>query len=200
LGLRLWSRMDSGRRPALAGRRSPTATAYEAPAPSLLGVGASFVVAHGTGAALLAGRRSPTASAHLASVGVAHNRWTNAQQDCPGCGTRGWVKQPPVVRLTDVPVFGRPAVAARHTLRRPALTVCVRGGSWTTSDARIAAPRGSVTHRDRRWLTTQVGEYRRAVSVVAAAFSKRLLTSGSVQPRHHMGATEGLTAPAAAPI
>ena len=23
------------------------------------------------------------------------------QQDCPGCGTRGWVKQPPVVRLTD---------------------------------------------------------------------------------------------------
>ena len=23
------------------------------------------------------------------------------QQDCPGCGTRGWVKQRPVVRLTD---------------------------------------------------------------------------------------------------
>ena len=48
----------------------------------------------------------------------------------------GLVKQPPVVRLTDVPVFGRPAVAAWRKVRRPALTGCV-WGSWTTSDARI---------------------------------------------------------------
>ena len=34
-----------------------------------------------------------------------------------------------------------------------------------------------------RWLTKQVGSI--GVSVVAAAFLGRLLTSGSVQPRHH---------------
>ena len=72
------------------------------------------------------------------------NRETGASD--LGCGTRGRVKQPPVVRLTDVPVFGRPAVAAWHKLRRTCSnSVCA--GSWTTSDARIAAPRGSVTHR-----------------------------------------------------
>ena len=90
------------------------------------------------------------------------------QQDCPGCGTRGWVKQPPVVRLTDfagVRASGGGGLA--HASPSCPNRVCARG-SWTTSDARIAAPRGSVTHRARRWLTTQVGEYRRAVSVVAA--------------------------------
>ncbi|MCB0904323.1 MAG: hypothetical protein KDC17_09035, partial [Actinobacteria bacterium] len=45
-------------------------------------------------------------------------------------------------------VFGGPAVAAWHTLRRP---------------ARIAGPRGLGD-------PPQVGTYRRAVSVVAAAF------------------------------
>ena len=40
----------------------------------------------------------------------------------------------------------------------------------------------------------------RGVSVVAAAFSKRLLTSGSVQPRHHMGATGRTLGSAAALI
>ena len=84
----------------------------------------------------------------------------------------GWVKQPPVVRLTDfagVRASGGGGLA--HASPSCPNRVCARG-SWTTSDARIAAPRGSVTHRARRWLTTQVGEYRRAVSVGAAGFSR----------------------------
>ena len=89
------------------------------------------------------------------------------QRDCARCGTRGWVKQRRVVRLTDLPVFGRPVVLAWHKIRRTCPNSSCTQGSWTTSDERIAARRCSVTHRAGRWLTRQVGKYRRAVSVVA---------------------------------
>ncbi len=89
------------------------------------------------------------------------------QRDCGGCGTRGWVKQRSVTRLTDLPVFGRPVVLAWHKVRRTCPNdQCVQG-SWTTSDERIAAVRAGVTHRAGRWLTEQVGRFRRAVSAVA---------------------------------
>ncbi len=90
------------------------------------------------------------------------------QQDCPGCGTRGWVKQHRVVRLIDLPAFGRPVVLAWHKVRRTCPNSVCGQGSWTTSDSRIAAARCSVTHRAGRWLTEQVGRFRRAVSVVAS--------------------------------
>ena len=81
----------------------------------------------------------------------------------------GWVKQPPVVRLTGFAGVRASGGGGLAHASPSCPNRCVRG-SWTTSDARIAAPRGSVTHRARRWLTTQVGEYRRAVSVGAAGF------------------------------
>ena len=118
------------------------------------------------------------------------NRETGASD--LGCGTRGRVKQPPVVRLTDVPVFGRPAVAAWRKVRRPALTGCV-WGSWTTSDARIAAPRGSVTHHRSARIGGRCRWWPRLSS-------KRLLTSGSVQPGHQMRATGRTLGSTAAPI
>jgi hypothetical protein len=40
------------------------------------------------------------------------------QADCPSGGSRGWMKGHPVVRLTDLPVFGRPAVLAWYKIRR----------------------------------------------------------------------------------
>lgn len=89
------------------------------------------------------------------------------QRDCPACGTRGWVKQRPVVRLTDLPVFGTPTVLAWHKIRRSCPNAGCLTGSWTTSDQRIASPRCAVTARAGRWLTQQVGRYRRAVSAVA---------------------------------
>jgi transposase len=89
------------------------------------------------------------------------------QQDCGQCGSRGWVKQRTVVRLTDLPVFGRPVVLAWHKVRRTCPNTDCPQGSWTTSDERIAGPRCAVTQRAGRWLTQQVGMFRRAVSMVA---------------------------------
>ena len=92
----------------------------------------------------------------------------NWQAACPACGTQGWVKGYRVVRLTDLPAFGRPAVLAWRKTRRSCPNPVCGQGSWTTSDDRIASPRCKVTHRAGRWLTEQVGRFRRAVSVVAA--------------------------------
>ncbi len=90
------------------------------------------------------------------------------QQQCPRCAVRGWVKQRTVVRLTDLPTFGRPTVLAWHKIRRTCPNDACVQGSWTTHDDRIASARHGVTHRAGRWLTEQVGRYRRAVAVVAA--------------------------------
>jgi len=90
------------------------------------------------------------------------------QTHCPACGTNGWVKGHRVVRLTDLPAFGRPVVLAWHKTRRTCPNSACSQGSWTTSDSRIASRRCTVTHRAGRWLTEQVGRFRRAVSVVAS--------------------------------
>lgn len=90
------------------------------------------------------------------------------QAGCPRCGTTGWVKGYRVVRLTDLPVFGRPVVLAWRKTRRSCPNSSCPQGSWTTSHEQIAAPRCTVTQRAGRWLTEQVGRYRRAVSVLAA--------------------------------
>ena len=89
------------------------------------------------------------------------------QQDCPTCGRRGWVKGHRVVRLTDLPAFGRPVVLAWHKVRRTCPEPGCPQQSWTTSDQRIAGRRCSVTHRAGRWVTEQVGQQRRAVAAVA---------------------------------
>ena len=89
------------------------------------------------------------------------------QDRCPRCRGAGWVKERPVVVLTDLPAFGRPVRLAWHKVRRTCPDGGCPQGSWTSSDDRIAASRSTVTHRAGRWMTEQVGRARRAVAVVA---------------------------------
>jgi transposase len=86
---------------------------------------------------------------------------------CPSCGARAQVKDRPVVRYVDLPVFGTPMRLAwrKHRLRCPH-EQCDRR-SWTSGDHRIAAKNCRLTTRCAKWATEQVGRGR-AVSDVAA--------------------------------
>ena len=85
---------------------------------------------------------------------------------CPGCGGRAQVKERPVVRYTDLPVYGSPMRLAwrKHRMRCPNAT-CPRR-SWVLTDHRIAAKHCLLTTRAAKWATVQVGGGR-TVSEVA---------------------------------
>ncbi|AYY11385.1 ISL3 family transposase [Actinobacteria bacterium YIM 96077] len=85
---------------------------------------------------------------------------------CPSCGTQAQIKDRPVVRYVDLPVFGTPMTLAwrKHRLRCPHER-CHRR-SWTLGDHRIAAKNCRLTTRCAKWATEQVGRGR-AVSDVA---------------------------------
>lgn len=85
---------------------------------------------------------------------------------CPDCGSAAQVKDRPVVRYVDLPVFGQPMRLAwrKHRLRCPQQG-CPRQ-SWTSGDHRIAAKNCLLTTRCAKWATKQVGRGR-AVSDVA---------------------------------
>lgn len=85
---------------------------------------------------------------------------------CPSCGARAQIKDRPVVRYVDLPVFGTPMILAwrKHRLRCPHQR-CHRR-SWTSGDHRIAAKNCRLTTRCAKWATEQVGRGR-AVSDVA---------------------------------
>ncbi len=87
-------------------------------------------------------------------------------QFCPSCGARAQVKDRPVVRYVDLPVFGTPMTLAwrKHRLCCPH-EGCLRK-SWTPGDHRIAAKNCRLTTRCAKWATEQVGRGR-AVSDVA---------------------------------
>jgi transposase len=86
---------------------------------------------------------------------------------CPACGAPAQVKDRPVVRYVDLPVFGTPMSLAwrKHRLRCPQEGCPNR--SWTVGDHRIAAKKCRLTTRCAKWATEQVGRGR-AVSDVAA--------------------------------
>jgi transposase len=96
-----------------------------------------------------------------------HVEFREGRPACPGCGTRAWVKDRPVIELVDLPCFGRPArlVWHKHRWRCPA-PVCP-AGSWTGQHPRIGAPRLATTDRAGRWATAQVGRHGRTVNEVA---------------------------------
>lgn len=86
---------------------------------------------------------------------------------CPGCGGRAQVKERPVVRYVDLPVYGAPMRLAwrKHRMRCPD-PACARR-TWMRTDHRIAAKNCLLTTRAAKWATVQVGTGR-TVSEVAA--------------------------------
>jgi transposase len=86
---------------------------------------------------------------------------------CPGCGGRARVKERPLVRYVDLPVYGMPMRLGwrKHRMRCPD-SACPRR-SWVLGDHRIAAKSCLLTTRAAKWATVQVGTGR-TVSEVAA--------------------------------
>lgn len=89
-----------------------------------------------------------------------------ADVTCPSCGVSARVKERPVVRYVDLPVFGVPMRLAwkKHRMRCPN-PGCERS-SWVLRDHRIAAKNCLLTTRAAKWVTRQVGAGR-TVSEVA---------------------------------
>jgi transposase len=85
---------------------------------------------------------------------------------CPGCGGPVWVKERPLVRYVDLPVYGTPMRLGwrKHRMRCPDAG-CARK-SWVLGDHRIAATSCLLTTRAAKWATVQVGTGR-TVSEVA---------------------------------
>ncbi len=76
---------------------------------------------------------------------------------CPTCGGAARVKERPVVRYIDLPVFGVPMRLAWKKHRM----VCVESGcpkrTFSLGDHRIAAKNCLLTTRAAKWATEQVG-------------------------------------------
>jgi transposase len=86
---------------------------------------------------------------------------------CPGCGAAARVKERPLVRYVDLPVYGTPMrLGWRKHRMCCADPVCPRR-SWVLPDHRIAAKGCLLTTRAAKWATVQVGGGR-TVSEVAA--------------------------------
>ncbi|MGH9305353.1 MAG: ISL3 family transposase [Acidimicrobiales bacterium] len=86
---------------------------------------------------------------------------------CPSCNQVARVKQRPVVRYTDLRVYGAPMHLAwkKHRMKCPN-AACAKG-TWVLQDHRIAAKNCLLTTRAAKWATLQVGTGR-TVSEVAA--------------------------------
>ena len=85
---------------------------------------------------------------------------------CSRCGGRAQVKERPVVRYVDLPVYGTPMRLAwrKHRMRCPERSCPT--ATWVLGDHRIAAKHCLLTTRAAKWATVQVGGGR-TVSEVA---------------------------------
>lgn len=85
---------------------------------------------------------------------------------CPSCGGPARVKERPLVRYIDLPVYGSPMRLGwrKHRMRCPDSGCPVN--SWVLADHRIAAKHCLLTTRAAKWATVQVGTGR-TVSEVA---------------------------------
>jgi transposase len=86
---------------------------------------------------------------------------------CPGCGGRARVKERPLVRYVDLPVYGTPMRLGWRKYRMCCPEPRCPRRSWVISDHRIAAKSCLLTTRAAKWATVQVGGGR-TVSEVAA--------------------------------
>lgn len=86
---------------------------------------------------------------------------------CPSCGGATQVKERPVVRYVDLPVYGTPMRLAWRKHRMRCVDVDCSRRSFVLQDHRIAAKGCLLTTRAAKWATVQVGGGR-TVSEVAA--------------------------------
>jgi transposase len=84
---------------------------------------------------------------------------------CPSCGGAAQVKERPVVRYVDLPVYGTPMHLGwkKHRMRCPDPR-CPKK-TWVLPDHRIAAKDCLLTTRAAKWATVQVGTGRTVLEV-----------------------------------
>jgi transposase len=85
---------------------------------------------------------------------------------CPSCSGPTQVKERPVVRYVDLPVYGSPMRLGWKKHRMRCVTPSCPRGSFVLEDHRIAAKHCLLTTRAAKWATRQVGGGR-TVSEVA---------------------------------
>lgn len=81
-------------------------------------------------------------------------------QFCRACGARAQVKDGPIVRYVDLPVFGHPMTLAWRKHRLQCVQQECPRKTWTSGDHRIAAVACRLTTRAAKWATEQVGKGR----------------------------------------
>jgi transposase len=86
---------------------------------------------------------------------------------CPSCGGATQVKERPVVRYVDLPVYGTPMRLAWRKHRMRCVDVDCSRRSFVLQDHRIAAKGCLLTTRAAKWATVQVGGGRTVCEVAA---------------------------------
>jgi transposase len=76
---------------------------------------------------------------------------------CPGCAAPARVKERPVVRYIDLPVYGHPMRLLWKKHRMRCVNEHCATQSWVMGDHRIAAKNCLLTTRAAKWATRQVG-------------------------------------------
>ncbi len=84
---------------------------------------------------------------------------------CSGCGLRAQVKERPVVRYIDLPVYGTPMRLGWKKHRMRCINARCPMRSWVLGDHRIAAKSCLLTTRAAKWATAQVGTGRTVAEV-----------------------------------
>jgi transposase len=89
------------------------------------------------------------------------------QVSCPTCGGPARVKDRPVVRYIDLPVYGSPMRLCWKKHRMRCANAACPKASWVLSDHRIAAKNCLLTTRAAKWATRQIGDGRTIKEVAA---------------------------------
>ena len=76
---------------------------------------------------------------------------------CPECGGAATVKDRPVARYVDLPVYGKPMRLCWRKHRLACRNLDCPKKSWVSADHRIAAVSCLLTTRAAKWATRQVG-------------------------------------------
>jgi len=86
---------------------------------------------------------------------------------CPACGVTAQVKDRPLVRYIDLPVYGSPMRLCWKKHRMRCVNRSCARTSWVLRDHRIAAKNCLLTTRAAKWATRQIGDGRTVKEVAA---------------------------------